>query len=64
MKLDELKATLDSFSPVQIEFVARVMESLAHPPNADIRERGTWLTGSSDWIEYFGLAIRSPQRHH
>ena len=57
MTLDELKARLDSFSPVQIEFVARVMESLAHPPNADIREQGTWLTKSSEWIEYFGLAL-------
>ena len=33
------------------------MESLAHPPNADIREHGTWLTGSTEWIEYFGLAL-------
>lgn len=28
MTLDELKATLDKFSPVKIEFVAKVMESL------------------------------------
>ena len=33
------------------------MESLANPPNADIRERGTWLTGPEEWIEYFGLAL-------
>ena len=57
MTLDELKARLDTFSPVQIEFVVRVMDSLANPPNADIRERGTWLTGSREWIEYFGLAL-------
>ena len=55
--LDELKATLDTFSPVKIEFVARVMESLANPPSADIRARGTWLTSEPDWIEYFGLAL-------
>ena len=24
---------------------------------ADIREEGTWLTGASAWIEYFGLAL-------
>ena len=57
MTLDELRARLDTFSPVQIEFVAQVMESLANPPNANIREHGTWLTGSREWIEYFGLAL-------
>ena len=57
MTLDELKTTLDTFSPVKIEFVVRVMESLANPPNADIKESGTWLTGSREWIEYFGLAL-------
>lgn len=57
MTLDELKATLDTFSPVKIEFVAKVMESLANPPSANIRSRGTWLTGEPDWIEYFGLAL-------
>ena len=46
MTLDELKATLDTFTPIKIEFVARFMESLANPPNANIKERGTWLTGS------------------
>ena len=57
MTLDELKATLDAFSPVKIEFVARVMESLANPPSANIRSKGTWLTSEPDWIEYFGLAL-------
>ena len=57
MTLDELKATLDTFSPVKIEFVARVMESLANPPNSIIKQHGTWLTGSPEWIEYFGLAL-------
>ena len=57
MTLDELKATLDTFSPVKIEFVVRVMESLANPPNSTIKQRGTWLTGSPEWIEYFGLAL-------
>lgn len=57
MTLDELKATLDTFSPVKIAFVARVMESLANPPNSTIKQRGTWLTSSVEWIEYFGLAL-------
>ena len=55
--LDELKATLDTFSPAKVEFVAGVMESLADPPSADIRAKGTWLTSEPDWIEYFGLAL-------
>ena len=41
MTLDELKETLESFSPVKIEFVARVMQSLANPPSANIRSKGT-----------------------
>ena len=57
MTLEELKATLDTFSPVKIEFVSRVMESLASPLNANIKQSGTWLTGSEEWIEYFGLAL-------
>lgn len=36
MTLDELKAALDTFSPVKIEFVARVMESLARAPDVTI----------------------------
>ena len=57
MTLDELKAELDTFSQTKIEFVATVVESLSNPPRADIRERGTWLTGSPEWMEYFGLAL-------
>ncbi len=57
MTLNDLKARLDTFSPAQIEFVATVVDSLSNPPRADIREEGTWLTGASAWIEYFGLAL-------
>lgn len=57
MTREELKAQLDSFSRVQVEFVARVMDSLANPPSTDIRQAGTWLTDSPEWAEYFGLAL-------
>ena len=57
MTLDEIKSELDKFSQTKIEFVAMVVESLANPPRADIREQGTWLTGSPEWMEYFGLAL-------
>lgn len=58
MTLDEIKAALDTFSPAKVAFVAKVVESLAHPPHAEtIRSPGTWLTARADWIEYFGLAL-------
>ncbi len=57
VRLDELKAALDSFSPAKIAFVSRVVRSLESPPQASIRSSGTWLTREPDWIEYFGLAL-------
>lgn len=57
MTRDELKAKLDTFSSVKVEFVSKVVESLSNPPRSTIRTTGTWLTGPGDWIEYFGLAL-------
>lgn len=57
MTRDELKAKLDTFSPVKVEFVSKVVESLSSPPRSTIRTTGTWLTQAGDWIEYFGLAL-------
>lgn len=57
MTLKQLKAKLDGLSPVQIKFVARTVDSLSNPPETTVRTRGTWLTSSPDWIEYFGLAL-------
>ena len=57
MDLDDLKAELDKLSPIKIAFVAQVVDSLAHPPRSDIQAPGTWITGSPDWMEYFGLAL-------
>ena len=37
MTLDELKAALDTFSPVKVEFVSNVVESLSNPPRSTIR---------------------------
>jgi len=55
--LDQLKATLDTFSPAKVAFVTQVVESLSSPPHAEVRSLGTWLTAEADWIEYFGLAL-------
>ena len=57
MTLAEIKAKLDEFSPAKIRFIANVVDSLANPPQAEIRAKQTWLTSSTDWIEYFGLAL-------
>ena len=57
MTRDELKAELDKFSRAEIEFVATVVQSLSNPPRTDIRQQGTWLTGSPEWMEYFSLAL-------
>ena len=57
MTLAQLKSKLDEMTPLKVEFVARVVEALLHPPHTQVRERGTWLTGSSDWLEYFSLAL-------
>ncbi len=57
MTLEELKAELDTFSPAQIAFVVKVVESLANPSWPSVRAEGTWVTDSGDWLEYFGLAL-------
>ena len=57
MNLEELKAKLDTLSPIKTRFVANVVDSLSNPPRPSIQEPGTWITCSADWIEYFGLAI-------
>lgn len=57
MTREELKADFDKFSQAKIEFVSTVVQSLSNPPRTDIRKRGTWLTRSPKWLEYFGLAL-------
>ena len=45
-----------------VRFVARMIDSLANPPQARLpAPRGTWITNTPDWIEYFGLMISA---HH
>ena len=57
MTLEELKATLDSFSPAKMAFVSRMVESLAQPSRVRVATRHTWLTSEAEWIEHFGLAL-------
>ena len=55
LTLSELKQRLDALSPTGIRFVARMVESLASPPQARVNQGETWLPPG--WIEYFGLAL-------
>ena len=54
---EDLKAKIDGLSDTAIRFVTRMVESLASPPNSTIRETGAWISESSGWVEYFGLAL-------
>ena len=56
MTLDELKSKLDELSPVKVEFVSRMVESLSRPPRTDTKAK-SWITASPEWIEYFGLSL-------
>ncbi len=51
-----MKARIDTLSPVAARFVARLIGSLASPPEATVNPQTTWITEGSDWVEYFSLA--------
>ncbi|WP_419552556.1 hypothetical protein [Candidatus Poriferisodalis sp.] len=59
---DALRRKIESLSPMGVRFVARMVESLSEPPQAQRSAVGqTWITAEPDWIEYFGLLISA---HH
>ena len=53
--IEELKARIESLSPMGIRFVARLIDSLSRPPRSDVTR--SWITNTPEWVEYFGLAI-------
>ena len=57
MSLNELKKTLDSFSPIKIKFATKIIKSLANPLVTTFYSADTWLTDKPDWLEYFALAL-------
>ena len=59
VSLTDLKARIESLSPMDVRFVARLIDSLSSPPRADVTR--TWLTAKPEWVEYFGLTISA---HH
>lgn len=53
--IGELKARIESLSPMGIRFVARLIDSLSSPPRAAVTS--SWITTNPEWVEFFGLAI-------
>ena len=54
---EELKARIDGLSDTAIRFVARMVDSLTLPPTALPSKSPTWISGTPEWIEYFGLTL-------
>ena len=59
LSLTDMKARIESLSPMGVRFVARLIDSLSSPPRADVTR--TWLTANPEWVEYFSLTISA---HH
>lgn len=55
IKRAELRANIEALSPMGVRFVARIIDSLSSPLQAQISD--TWLGQPPGWTEYFGLAI-------
>ena len=53
--IEQLKARIESLSPIGVRFVVRLIDSLSSPPRAEVTS--TWITRNPEWVEYFGLAI-------
>ena len=51
----DLRARIESLSPMGVRFVARLIDSLSSPPRVSVTRR--WLTANPEWVEYFGLTI-------
>ena len=50
-----LKASIESLTPMGVRFVGRIIDSLSSPLQAETSD--TWLGQTPGWIEYFGLSI-------
>lgn len=53
--LGNLRASIESLSPMGVRFVSRIIESLSSPLQAETSD--TWLGQTPGWAEYFGLTI-------
>ena len=51
----DLRASIEALSPMGVRFVARIIDSLSSPLQAEISD--TWLGQTPGWTEYLGLTI-------
>ncbi len=51
----DLRASIESLSPMETRFVSRIIDSLSSPLQAELSD--TWLGQTPGWAEYFGLTI-------
>lgn len=56
---EDLANRIGQLSPMGVRFVARVVDAMSNPPQAQVGK--SWIGDSAEWIEYFGLAIAG---HH
>ena len=54
---EDLKTKIDALSDTAIRFVTRMVDSLSSPPASHIKDPNAWISGTPEWIEYFGLAL-------
>ena len=55
IKKADLRANIEVLSPMGVRFIARIIDSLSSPLQAQISD--TWLGQPPGWTEYFGLTI-------
>ena len=61
---EAVKRRIDKLSPMGVRFVARMVDSMANPPQTQVvGPQPTWITAEADWIEYFGLVISAHHGH-
>ena len=51
----DLRASIESLSPMETRFVSRIIDSLSSPLKAEVSD--TWLGQTPGWAEYFGLSV-------
>ena len=51
----DLRASIESLSPMGVRFVSRIVDSLSSPLQAEVSD--SWLGQTLGWTEYFGLTI-------
>ena len=55
---ERLKRKIDDLTPMGVQFVARVVDSLGDPPRSrTTATHPTWISAEPDWVECFRYRI-------